>query len=243
MLRTQRQRTDYLLSKQARIVALTCTHAALTRRQLVKLGFKYDNIIMEEAAQILEVETFIPMLLQNHDQVDSSRLKRVVLIGDHHQLPPVVKNQAFQQYGHLDQSLFARFVRLGTPVIQLNQQGRARPNIASLYTWRYDGLGHLDRLVAGAGPYATANAGLVHDFQFINVEDHGGRGETQPQPFFYQNLGEAEYAVALFQYMRLVGFPASAITILTTYNGQKHLIDDIVEAVRVSFFFCSGHHG
>ena len=25
-----------------------------------------------------------------------SRLKRVVLIGDHHQLPPVVKNQAFQ---------------------------------------------------------------------------------------------------------------------------------------------------
>ena len=51
-----------------------------------------------------------------------SRLKRVILIGDHHQLPPVVKNMAFQKYSHLDQSLFTRFIRLGTPYIQLNAQ-------------------------------------------------------------------------------------------------------------------------
>jgi len=53
-----------------------------------------------------------------------SRLKRVILIGDHHQLPPVVKNMAFQKYSHLDQSLFTRFVRLGTPYVQLNAQVR-----------------------------------------------------------------------------------------------------------------------
>ena len=41
---------------------------------------------MEEAGQILEVETLIPMLLQNVDIVDGCRLKRVVLIGDHHQV-------------------------------------------------------------------------------------------------------------------------------------------------------------
>ena len=52
MLRGQRQRTNFLLAKQAKIVAMTCTHAALTRRNLVELGFKYDNIIMEEAAQV-----------------------------------------------------------------------------------------------------------------------------------------------------------------------------------------------
>lgn len=51
-----------------------------------------------------------------------SRLKRVVLIGDHHQLPPVVKNMAFQKYSHLDQSLFTRFIRLGTPYVELNAQ-------------------------------------------------------------------------------------------------------------------------
>eukprot|EP00951_Prasinocladus_malaysianus_P049562 scaffold671071_cov107-Prasinocladus_malaysianus.AAC.1 len=61
------------------------------------------------------------MLLQKHED-GISRLKRVVLIGDHHQLPPVVKNQALQKYAHLDQSLFSRFVRLGTPYTQLNAQ-------------------------------------------------------------------------------------------------------------------------
>jgi hypothetical protein len=60
-------------------------------------------------AQILEVETFIPMLLQNFDVVEGCRLKRVILIGDHHQLPPVVKNMAFQKYGNFDQSLFTRY--------------------------------------------------------------------------------------------------------------------------------------
>ena len=46
------------------------------------------------------------MVLQNNDDsIDGSqcRLKRVVLIGDHNQLPPVVKNMAFQKYGKLDQ--------------------------------------------------------------------------------------------------------------------------------------------
>jgi intron-binding protein aquarius len=45
-----------------------------------------------------------------------------VSAGDHHQLPPVVQNMAFQKYSHLDQSLFARFIRLGTPYVELNAQ-------------------------------------------------------------------------------------------------------------------------
>lgn len=40
---------------------------------------------MEEAAQILEVETFIPLMLQTPED-GYNRLKRVVLIGDHHQV-------------------------------------------------------------------------------------------------------------------------------------------------------------
>jgi intron-binding protein aquarius len=49
---------------RSQIVAMTCTHAALKRREFIDLAFKYDNLLMEEAAQILEIETFIPMLLQ-----------------------------------------------------------------------------------------------------------------------------------------------------------------------------------
>lgn len=64
LLRNGLDRSKYLLVKEAKIIAMTCTHAALKRRELVDLGFKYDNILMEEAAQILEIETFIPLLLQ-----------------------------------------------------------------------------------------------------------------------------------------------------------------------------------
>lgn len=56
-----------------------------------------------------------------------------------------------------------------------------------------------------------------------------GYGETTPTAFFYQNLGEAEYVVAVYQYMRLLGYPASKISILTTYNGQCQLIEDVVQ--------------
>lgn len=46
--------------------------------------------------------------------------------------------------------------------------------------------------------------------------------------WFEQNLAEAEYVVAVFMYMRLIGWPAEKISILTTYNGQKHLIRDVI---------------
>lgn len=65
------------------------------------------------------------LYLQNPED-GYSRLKRWIMIGDHHQLPPVIKNMAFQKYSNMEQSLFTRFVRLGVPTIDLDAQGRAR---------------------------------------------------------------------------------------------------------------------
>jgi intron-binding protein aquarius len=137
LLRSQRQRADYLITKQARIVAMTCTHAAIVRSNLIEIGFEYDNLVMEESAQMLEIESFIPCLLQKGKSDDAvsglSRLKRVCMLGDHNQLPPVVKNAAFASFSNFDQSLFARLIRLGVPYVQLDKQGRARPEIMKLY--------------------------------------------------------------------------------------------------------------
>ncbi|KAI3936782.1 hypothetical protein MKW92_043376 [Papaver armeniacum] len=182
LLKSTADRANYLMTKQARL------------KDFLQLGFKYDNLLMEESAQILEIETLIPMLLQTQED-GCARLKRCILIGDHHQLPPVVKNVAFQKYSHMDQSLFTRFVRLGVPYIELNAQGRARPNIAKLYNWRYRDLGDL--------PICSTT-------------------------WVYQNVREAEYIVSVYIYMRLLGYPASKISILTTYNGQKLLIRDVI---------------
>ncbi len=111
-------------------------------------------------------------------------------------------------------------------------------------------LSHVEKMLE----YQLANAGFTFDFQLINVEDFEGAGETEPRPFFYQvraisgklmsegivshilrkfvfsqNLAEAEYCVALFMYMRLIGYPAHKISILTTYNGQKQMIREIIQ--------------
>jgi intron-binding protein aquarius len=207
----------------------------------------FCSVIMEEAAQILEIESLIPLLLQqNINSVDSSsRLKRVVMIGDHYQLPPVVTNAVMQKHSKLDQSMFSRFIRLGVPSVLLDKQGRCRPEIAALYSWRYRAVPvnslneannaaiathSLDNLgVVSEGVYSSANAGFLFTHQLVNVPDFQGKGETTPTAHYYQNLGEAEYVVAVYQYMRLLGYPREKISILTTYNGQRKLIYDVAQ--------------
>mmetsp|Transcript_12733 Transcript_12733/g.33677 ORF Transcript_12733/g.33677 Transcript_12733/m.33677 type:complete len:329 (+) Transcript_12733:190-1176(+) len=199
---------------------MTATHAVIQREEFVRLGLKCDSVVMEEAGQLLEIETLIPMLMQK----SSTTLERVVLIGDHNQLPPVVKNAALAKYSSMEQSLFSRLIRLGNPVIELNMQGRARPDIAALYQWRYSSLGNLP----SCSGFDVPNAGFEHSFQLIDTGDICQ--ESQPMPFFYQNLAEAEYIAAVYQYMRLLGYPSEKITVLTTYRGQKDLLRDVISA-------------
>lgn len=226
ILRREREKANYLLTNEARIIAMTTTHAAIRRTDIASLGFRYDNVVMEEAAQITEVETFIPLAMQRPVN-GRMPLQRVVLCGDHLQNSPVIQNLAFRDYANLEQSLFSRLVRLGVPTITLDQQGRARSSIAKLYAWRYSELGNLADVQSRA-EFQKANAGFKFDYQFINLPPYKGRGEAEPTPHFIQNLGEAEYAVALFQYMRLLGYPASKISILTTYAGQRALVKDVL---------------
>ncbi|KAI1346886.1 hypothetical protein F5Y01DRAFT_296746 [Xylaria sp. FL0043] len=226
ILRRDRDKANYLLTNEARIIAMTSTHAAMRRSEIASLGFHYDNVVMEEAAQITEIENFIPLAMQKPKDGQMA-LQRVVLCGDHFQNSPVIQSLAFRHYANLEQSLFSRLVRLGIPVVTLDQQGRARPSIAALYQWRYPNLGNLPH-VESLPEFQTANAGFKYEYQFINVPDYKGHGEVEPTPHFIQNLGEAEYAVALYQYMRLLGYPASKISILTTYAGQRALVKDIL---------------
>jgi len=127
----------------------------------------------------------------------------------------------------MEQSLFTRFVKLGIPTIDLDAQGRCRSTLCDLFRWRYNNLRDLSH-IDNFEDFKLANTGFLYDYQLINVEDFNGIGESEPQPFFYQNLAEAEYVVALYMFMRMIGYPGEKITILTTYNGQKHLIRDIV---------------
>ena len=228
LLKMPKDRAEYLLTKQAKIVAMTCTYAALKRSDFLDVNFKYDTVVFEEAAQILEIESFIPLALQRARDIDGhTRLKRVVMIGDHNQLPPVVKNQTFSKFCRMDQSCFARLVRSGVPNIVLDAQGRSRKQISKLYSWRYKKLDDLPH-VSTEQRFQLANAGMAKVAQFIDCSSFAP--ESCPQPHYFQNLQEAEYLCSLYQWMRLCGYPAHSISILTTYRGQKHLLRDVFKA-------------
>ncbi|WPJ63772.1 hypothetical protein SMAC4_02141 [Sordaria macrospora] len=226
ILRRDRDKENYLLTNEARIIAMTSTHAAMRRGKIAALDFHYDNVVMEEAAQITEIENFIPFAMQKPKD-GKAPLQRIVLCGDHYQNSPVIQSLAFRHYVNLEQSLFSRLVRLGVPTINLDLQGRARPSISGLYKWRYPSLNDLPHTMT-ATEFLTANAGFKYEYQFIDVPDYKGQGESEPTPHFIQNLGEAEYAVAIFMYMRLLGYPAEKISILATYAGQRALIKDVL---------------
>ncbi|CAD8160547.1 unnamed protein product [Paramecium pentaurelia] len=223
LLRNKKERGNYIICHQAKIVAMTCTHAALKRNSFCEQDFQYDNIVFEEAGQILEIEAFLPLTMSL-----TGKLKRLIMIGDHNQLPPVIKNVSFQKLANMEQSFFIRMIRLGVFYHQLTDQGRTRPEIMKLYSWKYKELNSLQCCHPSSNnQFGYANAGLCKTFQFIDV-DYKGVYENKPMPYFYQNIVEAEFIVATYMYLVLRGYDPKQITILTTYNGQKMLIKDII---------------
>ncbi|GFE55811.1 intron-binding aquarius protein [Babesia ovis] len=214
VLRNNYDRGRYLVEKYARLVAMTCTHAAIARETMSNL--RYSNLVMEEAAQVMEAETFSLL---------AHPLKRVILSGDHYQLPPVVNNRSLQQFSNMQQSLFHRLVRLETPHVILNSQGRCRPEIANLFTHFYPiPINNID-LALSRPEFGLPNHHFEHSVQFVDCSG----SESAPIAHYYQNLEEAEFVVATYMYMRLCGYSNEDIVILCAYNGQKALVDDIVK--------------
>ncbi|KAH9630429.1 hypothetical protein HF086_016967 [Spodoptera exigua] len=82
--------------------------------------------IIDEAGQVIEPETLIPLTLD---------VTRLTLIGDPQQLPGFICSQRAKQHG-LNESLFSRLSSCsehwagGSPVVLLNQQYRMHPDIA-----------------------------------------------------------------------------------------------------------------
>ena len=154
--------------------------------------------------------------------MEGCRLKRVVLLGDVHQLPPIVQSATLAHACGLDQSLFARLIRLRVPTVQLDAQGRCRPALARLFAWRYENLHNLPAALPATA--TRANACLRYVCQAVDVEDYANQGEVTTADHSVNNEGEAEYVVAFFEYLRLCGYPAEIITILSAYKSQRECI-------------------
>lgn len=111
---------------EARVIASTLVGAA--NRLLA--GQKFGTLFIDEAAQALEAACWIPM----------RRVSRVVLAGDHCQLPPTVKNIAALKAG-LGKTLMERIVENKPECVTLLQvQYRMREEIMRFSSdWFYEG--------------------------------------------------------------------------------------------------------
>ena len=217
IIRDQNQRRNQLIKSYSKIIALTCTYAAMNRKNFLNLNFKFTTLIMEESAQILDIESFIPLTLQKN----ISNLKRFIMLGDPNQLPPIVKGNIFRTFSNFDNSLFTRLIKNKVNHIYLDQQGRGRKEIVDIYRWKYPLLKDIKMI------NEKNNSGFLYNVQFINVDEFEGKGECLNSDYSYYNLAEAEYSIGIFMYMCLIGYDPKKISIITSYNGQKDLIKEI----------------
>lgn len=101
------------LLKNADVICTTCTGAGDRRLE----GFRFKQVLIDEATQACEPECLIPIVLG---------AKQLVLVGDHCQLGPVIMCKKAAAAG-LSQSLFERLIMLGVRPLRLQVQYRMHP--------------------------------------------------------------------------------------------------------------------
>lgn len=221
ILRTVRDRSEFLLTCFSRVIAGTSTSVMMNRDNLMgKSDARFSTVIVDDANQMLDLETCLCLSTNR----DSSRLRRIILVGDDEQLGPVVASNFTKS--NFATSLFARMKMLGAPVMNLTDVVECGSVfIGSLLQKVYKNM-----VTSSMTDNTLCPPALCFDSQFVHVGPYLGQGESEPSPGVYQNLGEAEFIVALYMLMRLNNVKAESISILTAYTGQKNLIHDVVKA-------------
>ena len=199
---------DGQVIRQATVVGMTTSGAARYHSVLQRIAPKI--VVIEEAAEVMEAHIITSL---------SHNTKHTILIGDHKQLRPKATVHELAQKYNLEVSLFERMVLNSMDCKRLSIQHRMRPEIATLTKRIYDHEIVDHDSVCNFPPIS----GLCHNLFFI---DH-----CQPEKLIgglqsYSNHHEAEFLVALCEYLLLQGYERKQITILTMYTGQLLLLQE-----------------
>ena len=193
---------DYHVIRKSTVIGMTTTGAAKFRAVLQRIQPKI--VIVEEAAEVFEAHIVTTL---------SQHCEQLLLIGDHQQLRPSPTVYKLAKDYHLDVSLFERMVKNEMACDRLSIQHRMRPEIAKLIVphvykelYNHESVLHYDHVM-----------GVAEDIFLI---EHTVMEEDEEDTRSHSNVHEAEYLVALCQYLLQQGYKSTEITILTTYTGQ-----------------------
>lgn len=207
------------------IIGATCV--GLESRHYGLNGMQFELVIIDEAGKALAGELLIPI---NH-------AKKVIIIGDHKQLPPVINPALYkggkvqyddvveeqQQLDFLNRSFFQRLYEDCPDELKcmLNIQFRMPPVIADLVNMFYDGTlktGEKCRLkkpIFLGSHIIFVDMKDVKEYKEKDIREDGSK--TSPY-----NEKEAEAAAVVVSKLRL--YYNKRIVIITPYKRQKYLL-------------------
>ncbi len=197
---------------EARVIASTLTGAA----NRVLEGEKYSTLFIDEAAQALEAACWIAI----------RKAGRVILVGDHCQLPPTVKS-IMALKGGLGKTLMERIVENKPETVTLlKMQYRMNEQIMKFSSeWFYNGM-------VESAPTVSHRGILDYDtpMMWIDTAECDGKEEFVGENFGRINRAEAELTLqTLQQYLEKIGKQrileeSIDVGIISPYRAQVQLL-------------------
>lgn len=197
---------------EARVIASTLTGAA----NRVLEGEKYSTLFIDEAAQALEAACWIAI----------RKAGRVILAGDHCQLPPTVKS-IMALKGGLGKTLMERIVENKPETVTLlKMQYRMNEQIMKFSSeWFYHGM-------VESAPTVSHRGILDYDIpmMWIDTAECDGKEEFVGENFGRINRAEAELTLqTLQQYLEKIGKQrildeSIDVGIISPYRAQVQLL-------------------
>lgn len=220
-------RINQELFGEARVIASTLVSSAHRLLQ----GMKFTTLFIDEAAQALEAACWIPI----------RKVSRVVLAGDHCQLPPTVKNFAALRAG-LGKTLMERIVEnKPEEVTLLTVQYRMNERIMQFSSdWFYDGKVESDPSVRFRGI-------LDYDEPMMWIDTHGEDCKEEFVGESYGRINKTEADLTLLHledYFRKIGKQrildeSIDVGIISPYRAQ---VQYLRQRVKQSQFFKPYRH-
>ena len=191
------------LFREARVIASTLVGSA---NRLLD-GMKFGTLFIDEAAQALEAACWIPM----------RRATRVILAGDHCQLPPTIKSVAAMK-GGLDKTLIQRIVeRKPEAVTLLKMQYRMNEAIMRFSSdWFYHGEVEAAPMVKYRGILDLDKA----------IEWKDTSGDTSHEQFVGDNFGRINKEEAQLTLLTLAEYFVRI--------GRQRIIDERIDVGIIS---------
>ena len=201
---------------EARVIASTLVGSDNRLLQ----GMKFGTLFIDEAAQALEAACWIPI----------RKASRVVLAGDHCQLPPTIKSMAAKK-GGLEVTLMERIVEnKPEEVTLLKMQYRMNDQIMRFSSdWFYHGK-------VESAPSVRHRSILDYDLPiaWIDTSDIDAREEFVGETFGRINKTEAELTLAVLQhYFEKVGRTrileeSIDVGIISPYRAQVQYLRQLI---------------